>query len=337
MYNKIIAIFLLFTITLNAQTVLLRENKNYSIYSKSEAKTIFETKETHIKKIKQTAGMNYISFIETTAGVSGKGGYSILPKNKLTILNIQGDVVHQINENVRVYDWNTDETKLALITGEYYEGGIGFMVEKLLIYDLNTKTSLEIKGIPYPISVHWGIKGELYVQSLYGGVIYRYLSDSNSIEKTNYKDIELSPDTNFYLRFPGTGNSLKKIEIYSSETNDKITFKLPSNMGEPKKWLFLKGSFLLFERKDETIDPETVLKHTPKNKNHQEIKLKIIKDRKLNGVSYTIYDVEKQKVVKTLKTSGEEKGWIEMKNTLWYKHDGKAIAINKYGLLDVLK
>ena len=42
-------------------------------------------------------------------------------KNRMIILDTLGNVIHEINEDVRRYDWSPDGSKIVFITGTWWE------------------------------------------------------------------------------------------------------------------------------------------------------------------------------------------------------------------------
>ena len=195
--------------------------------------------------------------------------------NNLIILDRQGNLFRQIDEDVHRYAWSTDGEQIDFIVGEYRETGIGFSPEKVMVYDLATRATRRIARTGKDI-IWAAFDDKIYIygwkRDISGGgrrMVFRYDPATGSVEETDYRDIYFSPGGTYYYmadRERGGGNVL-----ISRADNRVIT--LPGNLLiNPRRanWNWLSDDTIVFNSNYAPspgtliyrIDPGTVLHET---------------------------------------------------------------------------
>lgn len=276
------------------------------LFDGKNSNKIFQSNKKAVYDIKVSPNNQYISAIEVNEGVIEGHGYKILPKNSLVVISSNGKLINEIKRDIRKYDWSPTGNKLVCITGSYHEGGdYGFLPDgEVFIYDLSTNEIKNIEGIRFPYQVYWGIsENKFYIKDAHkvnGKRVYKYSLESDNLVLTDYHDIYFSPNETYYIRYPDMSHNFA---IFETETNQEV--QLPNNLGKPKKWIFDYGNLLLFEKKDETIEYHKM----PETKPGSIKPFVFPKKRTLNSVSYSIYDVKKEEIIKE-KTTDMINEWI---------------------------
>ena len=144
---------------------------------------------------------------------------------------------------------------------------------------------------------------------------YRYSIKTKTIKTTDYHDFNFSPSGDYYFR-----QKDKIFQIFDSKTNQPVDIELPKNLGEPTKWAFNHGDYLLFEKKDVTTEYE--------GPPIGEWGLRRIKRRIVNSVQYSIFDVKKRAIVKQIISDGEAYHWKGSKYSIVVGKEGKLSVKN---------
>lgn len=308
----------IFALNIKAQSInflvkrdLSDERALYKLnYNSGIIKSIYQSTKDHISKLLISPDGNYISLIETKKGTFKKQGsgyiYDIPPKNRLIILNSDGNIVRVINDDVRKYAWCPDENKIAYVTGTYYEGGIGFMPTGIYILNLLTNKKNKIENVNYPRELHWlktDYENALYIKALSQKPekhILRYNIRKKRLEITRVKGIHFSPDGKYYIMYPyetiddglcdhPPQQGTTCFRVYFTKTNQVISEFSEKSLGNPVGWVYGQGHFLMFIKQEYNYYEK---KFTRGNKSYTHKLRKGIKKSE-----NFIYDVETKKLV----------------------------------------
>jgi Tol biopolymer transport system component len=276
------------------------------VIGEDEQVTIYTTKKDHINSylLRVSPDNKYISVVEMTRGYYPPGAidYEILPKNNLVIIDTVGDVLHSIDDDVRALSWSPDGTKLAYITGTYYEGGVGFRTTGVYILNVESGEKFKIEmDFDYKeidgyvgggINLNWAKHdGKLYIQEFnYISKNYVYNPETGKTTEVPYKGIHFSPDGKYYLAIISAERYL-----YETETNTEITQDVLPIIGTlPFSWLPEKKHHLMSAR---PISSSKIDKTKKNGGIPQIVRIKTPQDHRI-----IIFDVDKRKI---------EKEWIE--------------------------
>ncbi|RMI06750.1 MAG: hypothetical protein D6681_08270 [Calditrichaeota bacterium] len=277
--------------------------------------TIYISKFFGVKELKVSPNQEYIAFIEMAKGETADREYSILPENQLRILDKNGRTVKVIKEDVRRFIWSPKGNRLALIAGSYYEGGIGFKPQRLFIFDIGTDRldSLSIKYIPYEI--YWSSVGNyLYgktLQFIEDRNIFQFNLSSQQFKWTNFKDIWFSPDEKYYVHFPDQISY--EFVLYESATNRDITRIIPPGIGSPVRWISNSQNYFLFKKVHSTRTGKKIGA------------FKIITKEVINGVTYTVFDVDNRRIVKKWEADSEAE-FVGNASVIVFRKQGKILV-----------
>ena len=250
-----------------------------------------------------------IAVLVTERGVVPPGAhdYSVLPKNSMVFIDLDGNEVARLDEDVRKFSWNPDGEKIAYITGTYYEGGVGFKTTGVGIFDLKDKTKIRIKkDFPHRtiegfigggIEINWARHdSNIYIRDFdYLDGIYRYNITTGKSEKVAYHGINFSPDGKYYLAVP----SMDYPRLYLSASNQEITDRAKSKLGYvPGGWLPEQSHHMLAVKVEyEPSFVDTISSDKPRV---------MVDDRKVKQKTFFIYDVETDQIIKEWVEKPEE-------------------------------
>ena len=207
-----------FVFALNAQTTI--DGKLAKAKARVEKEVKFEVNSVKIKKkgyyfyINDKPGMyftlspdrNKISFIEEGKSIEKKNDDGTLSVSgeegrKLTVLDNLGIMLGQIND-AREYCWSPDSSKIAVIVGTYDPNAeIGFMPKSLVMYEINSKTYINIDK-PF-MHVFWSKHDNcIYLEQMKTGKVTKLNPETKVMEETSYHGIYFSPDGKYYYDMP---------------------------------------------------------------------------------------------------------------------------------------
>ncbi len=307
----------------NNQVFVKRSGVNKIVlFDEENPKTIFRTDKDYIKTLRVSPDGNSISIVEKTRIIVRNNELIALPKNRLTIITKDGEILKVLNEDVQKHVWSPDGNKIALITGEWREVGMGFKPDGAFIYNLETGERDIVLDVPYPVDLSWDNNSDnLYLKDFHrpdGKYIYNYKLSSKETKVTDYFDFFFSPSGDYYYKPKNPVRDIEKFQVFDAKMNQPILLTLPENIGFPIKWIFDHGNYLLFEKKDETFE---YVKFPPSKPGA--FQLKKIKSGTLHKVTYSIYDVKNNVVVKEEKTDMVSE-WIGDRFSLPIQSKGKA-------------
>lgn len=167
---------------------------------------------------------------------------------RLVVLELSTNRVHTMDLEVRVSTWCCGGGKLAVVTGPPFEGGIGFLPERLLILDMESGTQDTLAGVAHPYQLHWApFDSSLYIKSAPGpearglpasrSVVHRYDPSAGRISPTQRRGIFFSPDGRYYFDSPGEGTGFK---VYRSSDDREVGWALPKEFdseGPEGEWM----------------------------------------------------------------------------------------------------
>jgi len=241
----------------------------------------------------------YIAVIETTRGFTpeGKHDFEVLPKNSMVIIDTSGSVLYSLDEDVRKIVWSPDGNKIAYITGEYREGGVGFRTTGIYVFDLTDGSRKEItKDFEYDTlrgyhgggyNLNWAVHdSNLYIAEFdrFGGN-YMYDPKTGKTRQVSYKGIHFSPDGRYYLELRPEDSP----HLYVSATNEDLTEIAERELLRmPYSWISDRPHHLSGVRTKKVLKSGEPLQH---NRAYLNEEVKILEK------TFLVYDVEKREVV----------------------------------------
>lgn len=119
---------------------------------------------------------------------------------RLTVLSISGEVLHSI-DSARRFAWSPSGDQIAFITGDSYEGGLGFRSTGTSVLDVETGKDFEITEGGW--DVRWAAWGDqkIYIWDVGDGGprVLEYRIDSGYLGKTSHRGIHFSPHGRYYF------------------------------------------------------------------------------------------------------------------------------------------
>ena len=207
----------------------------------------------------------YVALIETTEGKQENGEYVVAPVNRLLILRADGKLVRTVDADVRQYTFSPDATRLAYITGSYYEGGSGFKPTGAFVLDIASGRSQRIDGADQSIELNWVAtpqENALYLRTLdaHGPGIRRFDVARNTLERSASPAFRISPDGRYYMTppyetieagscEPGPADD-SCLRVYERQSNRSIPFFQSRAIGTHIGWVYGQGHALLFTKRE---------------------------------------------------------------------------------------
>ena len=208
------SVFLLDFDTIQEQTLWLTEQPsigNIRISNSGDKVSFIEYQQRQEVSPEQA---NYITQALENGEMVNKYYYS---NAILRVMTIQAQEVKNINY-VREYVWSPDGNKIAYITGDSYDGGLGFKTTGTWIYDLTTDETKKIYDAG--LAVFWAaFDNNLYIWYPDQPEVRRYNVGTDTLESTSYKDIYFSPDGQYYY---SPGREGTEVDFYLTQTNASI-------------------------------------------------------------------------------------------------------------------
>ena len=316
----------------NAQSPCLYLIDSYGIHKRlaenDEARTVFNTAGLYMVKFTLSPSDTTIALLITESGYTPpEEHYSTeLPKNHMVFTDTAGKEIARLDEDVRRYSWSPGGQKIAYITGTYYEGGVGFMVTGVGVFDLRSGAKTAINRThPHPslkdyegggYEIYWAPHdSSIYIEDFgYVGGSYRYDTKTGKTEQIPYLSVNLSPDGRYYIGPQGEGYD--SLQLYRTATNDEVFERFWRRFGRPEarhsiNWVFDRGHVLHVTTR-QTVFAEGK-EHTFANALGMEMTCNVL------------YDVEKDEIVKELDSPA----------SLWTAGPGK-LVLEKDGKFQVL-
>jgi hypothetical protein len=335
-------LFIICVIKISAQDLVYVKKEKYNnfleIYVNSVLSGKFQEKDKTIGLVKVSPSTNYVAVI--LAPDDARDYHSV--ENNLKILNSSGEVLHNLNENVRYFDWSEDGKKIVLLVGRFYDGSIRFILEKILIYNLenNKKTIIPLpheKANVYDIIWSPGDKSIL-LRTLGDLKVYEYNLSSQKLSLTNLNDVNISPDGKYYYQrqdyvigkdfvvFRIKDNTKVNIDPQVSTFNNRVQNEFGNLIG----WDPNNGHVLLFKKKIEDVEfVDHIIQKENKTKGLDNLVLRDYKKRELKGIEYSFFDVEENTKTKHINSDGSENNLIISKHDIIYQ-DPKNKKLIKY-------
>ena len=339
-YKKQILILLCIIsyISINAQDSFIYlkkvDSRNFEIFNQNNEKKGDIKSSYYIRNIEISPAGNHISYIKVHPYIKPA---DLEVPNSFKILSSSGKDLHTLNENVRKYVWSNSGNHIAFITGKYYEGGIGYSPEKVIIYDVNNNTKEVVKEKIGAYEIAWSPDdSKLFIKIKYQSAVLEFNMSDKTLSSTEFKDIYFSPDGKYYYQKRNV-MMYRKFAICDANSNAKIDNNLnindyfdnwePFDYVEIIGWAPGKKHVLLYKHIIEDVDYEdhVLPKKDPNDKNEEEWVLRDYKSRKVTKVIYKFYDVETDTIEKVLETNATEHKLITNKNILIYQEDSKGV------------
>jgi hypothetical protein len=285
-----------------------------------------------IKDAKISPNGKYISLIEQQNTKNGE----IL--NSFKIYTIDGLLIHMLSEDVKKYEWSNNSSMIAILTGRYHEGGVGFSPDKLFIYNFQNTTKDNIIGLnSYPYRIAWRPNDSiLYIQAFSNGSdeIFEYNILNKTLNISINSGLYFSPDCKYYYREydPETG---VKFAVYDAKTNLAIELNVNlneylinfgiENQTEIIGWAKEKNHVILYNHVIEDFEHKDHFEYIkkPNGKIQKQLVSREYSNRKIKEIKYIYYDVEANTIMREFATNGAERNLIVTENNLIYQKDDK--------------
>ena len=269
----------------------------------NEEKMIYETDKDFITDIRVSPSDTIIALLEKKRGVNSPESYDyvIQPRNSMVFIDLQGNEMARLDDEVQKFSWSPDGERIAYITGTDYEGGVGFKTTGVWIYDLRDGSKVRIeKDFPHKtidgfigggVEINWAKHdSNVYIEDFaYLDGVYRYNTGTGKSEKVAHHGIRFSSDGKYYLMTLSEANHL--IRLFRTSTHEEITNQIKARFGEGIRneslnWVFDQGHLARYFKQEYEFANEN--------------------DRQLGKASSSriaynvLYDVEKDEIVKEL-------------------------------------
>ena len=134
--------------------------------------------------------------------------------SRLIILDAGGGVVADPVDAVRDYAWSPAGDKVAYVTGDYYEGGMGFLSTGTWILDVSSGRSKKIHESGWGVTwTEWDDDG-IYMLELSGqpARVLRYDMNRDEVGPTGHRGLFFSPGGRYYFDPAGDGEPTRVFE-----------------------------------------------------------------------------------------------------------------------------
>lgn len=287
----------------------------------------YRTERDAVDDLQVAPGNRYVLLLERTAGVIGEEDYTVKPTSRLVVLDAAGRVKHAV-DRVWHYAASPDGTRAAVITGEYYEGGVGFAPEAVAIVDLERGTRTPVPADPPPYELSWLATGEeesLYMRvALPGNPIatLRYDLKTRRTEHADRLAFHFSPDGQFYLVPPqeaveaglcspgSTGDSC--VRVMERASGRRVPQFESPRLGTLVGWAYDTGHSLLFTKRDLARATETV------TRGDRTLRARIVKQA--SGAENVVYDAASGREIErfpgVIKGTARQRPWVTSRGSL---------------------
>lgn len=263
------------TVPENAVTLLAKRHTDHRTllrgdWTNDRVSVLYRSAKDVVSNVRVHPKGHLIAAIETAVDAT----YASPPRNRLIVLNPQGQVVHRVDRDVQNYTFSPDGNHLAYVVGPWYEGGVGFLPEALFILDLATQKEQRVPDISAPYALHWlqtDDEDAIFTRTLDRrpeNRVMRYDLRQQRAQAEPSGAFHLSPDGRYFLRraealiaegrcHRRSGLCLEVIERSSGQV-----VALPEDLLEDDRrrldaeWVYGRGHLLLISRRDE--ERETV-------------------------------------------------------------------------------
>ncbi|HJS42437.1 MAG TPA: hypothetical protein VJ755_03130 [Gemmatimonadales bacterium] len=243
-------------------------------------------------------GQERIALLEMSA--KDRGG-DPAHTSELVVIDPEGRMVVRIDRNIQRYAWCGDSC-LAYISGEYYEGGVGFKPTGAFVHNLVTREERFVPDVPLAYDLTWApFDSSVYFKSLgrpSGENVYRFHLSTGIVSATSYKDFGFSPSGKYYLQMRGENNDTTR--LFETRSNRSVPLPDRRTVGDPGGWVFTEGNFMLFARR-----------HAPQTQDRSEQGIKVGRPP---TAEYTVWNVESRRVSRRL--SGEILPWARPRGVI---------------------
>ena len=269
----------------------------------NEEKLIYETELDYVTDVRLSPADTILALLLEKKGVTSPESYDyvIQPRNSMVFIDLQGNEMAKLDDEVQKFSWSPDGQKIAYITGTYYEGGVGFKTTGVWIFDLRDGSRVRIeKDFPHKmidgfigggVEINWAKHdSNVYIEDFaYLDGVYRYITSTGKSEKVGHHGIVFSPDGKYYLMTLSEANY--HIRLFRTSTDEEITDRVRARFGfgtgqHFMNWVFDQGHLAHYSKREYEFANEN--------------------DRKLGKASSTriaynvIYDVDTDEIVKEL-------------------------------------
>lgn len=200
-----------------------------------------------------------VAVLETRRGRTFGSWHDRLPHNRLVVLDGAGRVVAVDTGDVRRFAWCCEGGQLAIIAGEYYEGGPGFRTDAIYLLDVASGSVTHLSLPSRPSRVVWAaFDTSLYFGSPAGSdslEVWRYKVSTGVSTRTPYWGMRFSPSGSYYLAY-STGLRGRPGWHVVERTSGRETAVPDTSIGAIEGWAFSSGhQLLLLHGRPETVSP----------------------------------------------------------------------------------
>ncbi len=203
-----------------------------------------------------------VAVLEADAGVVEGGEYARPPRSRLRVLDARGKVLREVADDVQHFTWSPDGRRLAYVTGEYAEGGVGFAPRAGFILDVGSGKKRPLAGVEHPYELHWLTmerEDALFARALVaeeGTAVLRFDVASGAVARHPGHAFHFSPDGEYYLVEPSEaieeglcrpsqeGDSC--LRVFERRSDKAIAGLSATRLGESLGWAGTAGHQLLF-------------------------------------------------------------------------------------------
>ena len=231
-----------------------------------------------------------------------------LADDKLIIINLKGQKLQTLAENVKRYSWQPIGDKISFLSFAPKDADYPFRFPAgVWVSDIATGEKKKIAEGAQKIV--WA-RFDSCVYFSDWKKVYKWNPKTDKVDTTDYKDFYFSPDGMYYYYLPHLEVG-GPIQLFERSTNKDISHILPEDLGSLSGWVFNQRHFLLFVKAD--VITETV----------GEGPVKVVKSREVRNVQNFIFDVEKRKVVKEF--DGKISPWVGNGSKIIVEREGKMV------------
>jgi hypothetical protein len=206
---------------------------------------------------------------------------------ELIVIQESGRIEARPARSVQRYVW-CGAGCLAYITGRYREGRDGFVPDGLHHLDLTTGVSSPIRGVPYPVELHWAeFDNALYVRTRVPGQgerVMRYDLRTRILTGTALKSVRLSPTGRYYIYRPPLSDT---VMVLRTEDNTEVPLEKLRRGADLMQWAGGDSDLLL------------AVKHEPRRAGSSTGMLSVVTGEMNPPLTYLLYDIARRRVVRS--------------------------------------
>ncbi len=259
----------------NEEIVIKRDlNNKRAIFKRDgqsgRSKVIYLSQKDLVINAKVSPNNEYISLIEIEKGTYKKENewisvYKTPPRNSLTIIDPDGNIIHHLDDDVREYVWSPDGNYIAYITGTYSEDRevANFTYTGFYILNIDTKEKIAIENRDQAYNLRWvktDKENSIYIRTFSRETdkrVLRYDMLTKQFGPTNTQGIDYSPDGEYYAVYSYEAIYLADncdkpvcVWVYESKSNQLLEKISSGLLGNPVGWVYNKSHLFMFTKQE---------------------------------------------------------------------------------------